>query len=83
MDYYYLDNDNYKDDLPFDLYNMFSLAKRIDFKEKLDLGLKDITKEVLLSQYETHSPTETLEDLATKHLPKLITEDQGEFFIQP
>ena len=49
MDYYYLNNDNYKDDVPFDLYNMASLAKRIDFKTKLDLNLQDITKDIIKS----------------------------------
>jgi hypothetical protein len=46
-DRYYLDNDNFHDDIPFDLYNMVSLAKRIDFKTKLDLSMRDVTKEVL------------------------------------
>ena len=46
VDRYYLVADNYKDDVPFDLFNMVSLAKRIDFKKKLDLNLKDMTKEV-------------------------------------
>lgn len=47
VDRYYLVEDNYKDDVPFDLYNMVSLSKRIDFKKKLDLNLKDITKEII------------------------------------
>lgn len=48
VDRYYLIEDNYKDDIPFDLYNMVSLSKRIDFKTKLDLsGLKDITNEII------------------------------------
>ena len=51
MDRYYLVDDNYKDDVPFDMYNMVSLAKRIDFKTKLDLqDIKDVTKEVLKMQ---------------------------------
>ena len=45
VDRYYLVDDNYKDNVPFDLYNMVSLAKRIDFKRKLDLELRDMTKE--------------------------------------
>lgn len=44
VDRYYLVNENYHDDVPFDLYNMVSLAKRIDFKTKLDLqDMKDVT----------------------------------------
>jgi hypothetical protein len=47
-DRYYLVDDNYHDDVPFDLYNMVSLAKRIDFKTKLDLDdIKDVTNYVL------------------------------------
>ena len=41
---YYLQEDNYKDDFPFDLYNMVNLSKRIDFKYKFDLCMKDLTK---------------------------------------
>jgi hypothetical protein len=46
-DRYYLVDDNYHDDVPFDLYNMVSLAKRIDFKDKLDLEIHDVTKVIM------------------------------------
>jgi hypothetical protein len=50
VDRYYLVDDNYKDNVPFDLYNMVSLSKRIDFKKKLDLELRDMTKEIIKNQ---------------------------------
>ncbi len=78
VDLYYLNDNNYKDDVPFDLYNMVSLAKRIDFKTKLDLeGVKDITKEVVRTRYDEENQMETVDDLAKKHLPKEIVEVDG------
>ena len=82
MDFYYLNDNNYKDDVPFDLYNMVSLAKRIDFKTKLDIeGVKDITKEVVRNRYDKQNEVETVEDLAKKHLPKEVVEINGQFLL--
>eukprot|EP00347_Sterkiella_histriomuscorum_P005819 403355150 len=81
VDYYYLNNDNYRDDVPFDLYNMVSLAKRIDFKSKLDLNMRDITKEMIKSKFDEKVELNDIQDLARKHLPKEIIEEDGHFYI--
>ena len=78
---YYLNKDNYKDDVPFDLYNMVSLAKRIDFKHKLDLKMDDITKEVIKGKFDDNIEMRDIQDLARKHLPKEIIEEEGHFYI--
>jgi len=72
VDYYYLDKDNYKDDVPFDLYNMVSLAKRIDFKTKTELEMTDITGSVIKSQFDQMNDLKSVDDLARKHLPKQV-----------
>lgn len=81
MDYYYLNNDNYKDEVPFDLYNMVSLAKRIDFKNKLDLNMKDITHDVVKEQFNEKIELNDIQDLARKHLPKEVIEDGGQLLV--
>ena len=83
VEYYYLNQDNYKDDVPFDLYNMVSLAKRIDFKAKLDLEMRDITADVLKAQFEQTTDLETIEDLARKHLPKHVVKVGTELRVVP
>jgi hypothetical protein len=82
VDSYYLNQDNYKDDVPFDLYNMVSLAKRIDFKSKLDLNITDVTKEVLKRQFDEQNNAETVEDLARKHLAKEVVFENGQPYVK-
>ena len=68
-DLYYMRDDNYKDDVPFDLYNMVSLAKRIDFKKKYDLGfMKNITQEIQRMEKNVTIESNDIYEVAEKHL---------------
>ena len=82
VDQYYLDKANYNDDLPYDLYNMVSFSKRIDYKNKIDLDIRDVTKDIIKNKYEEQTVPETIADLAQKHLEKEVFIEDDNIYIQ-